>query len=289
MNKIVHSQPSAASPFSRRRFLIVSAGTCALFGFMRPGFAATDAPAPKIFEPTIWYSIDANGAVTVSITKAEMGQHVGTALARIVVDELEADWSKVRLDYVDSDPKWGLMVTGGSWSVWSSFMPLSQAGAAGRMALIEAGARLMNVNKAECSAQSGAVVCGLRVISYGQIIAQSHLNRVYTADELKQMPVKQPADRHLIGFETTAIDIPSKTNGTARYGIDAKIDGMVYARPRIPPTRNGAKVVSVDEFGAKSIKGYLGHKILDDPSNTVPGWVMVFADYIQPPSAPRMP
>ncbi len=278
MNKIVDSQRAAASPFSRRRFLIVSAGTSALFGFMRPGFAATDVPTPKMFEPTIWYSIDANGAVTVSITKAEMGQHVGTALARIVADELEADWSKVQLDYVDTDPKWGPMVTGGSWSVWSSFLPLSQAGAAGRMALIEAGARLMNVNKAACSAQGGAVVCGLRVISYGQIITQSNLNRVYTADELKQMPVKQPADRHLIGYEAAAIDIPSKTNGTARYGIDAQIDGMVYARPKIPPTRNGSKVISVDDSAAKSIKGYLGNKVLDDPSNTVPGWVMVFAD-----------
>ena len=53
-----------------------------------------DATAPAIFEPTIWYSIDSNGAVTVSITRAEMGQHVGTALARIVADELEADWSR---------------------------------------------------------------------------------------------------------------------------------------------------------------------------------------------------
>ena len=251
MNKIIDSRRAAASPFSRRRFLVISAGTSALFGFMRPGLAMADATAPAIFEPTIWYSIDSNGAVTVSITKAEMGQHVGTALARIVADELEADWSKVTLDYVDTDPKWGMMVTGGSWSVWSSFLPLSQAGAAGRIALIEAGASLMRVNKETCSAQNGAVVCGLKVISYGDIITRGKLNRVYTADELKQMPVKQPDGRHLIGFETTAIDIPSKTNGTARYGIDAKVDGMVYARPKIPPTRNGAKVVSIDEFGGQ--------------------------------------
>ena len=68
-----------------------------------------------------------------------MGQHVGTALARIVADELEADWSKVSVVYVDTDPKWGLMITGGSWSVWQSFPVLSRAGAAGRIALVEEG------------------------------------------------------------------------------------------------------------------------------------------------------
>jgi isoquinoline 1-oxidoreductase subunit beta len=75
-----------------------------------------------------------------------------------------------------------------------------------------------------------------------------------------------------------AIDIPSKTNGSGRYGIDAEIDGMVYARPKVPPTRNGSKVVSVDDSAAKAIKGYIRSTVLEDPSGTVPGWVMVFAD-----------
>ena len=82
-----------------------------------------------MFEPTIWYGIDPSGTVTINIIRAEMGQHVGTALARIVADELEADWDKVRTITVDSDPKWGLMITGGSWSVWQSFPLLRRAGA----------------------------------------------------------------------------------------------------------------------------------------------------------------
>ena len=77
--------------------------------------------------------------MSINITRAEMGQHVGTALARIVADELEADWSRVRVVTVDSAPKWGEMMTGGSWSVWQSFPVLSRAGAAGRVALIEEG------------------------------------------------------------------------------------------------------------------------------------------------------
>jgi CO/xanthine dehydrogenase Mo-binding subunit len=269
-----------ASP-ARRRFLIGAAGTGVVMGFLRPDvvLADTASAAPAgLFEPTIWYRIDRSGIVTVSIAKAEMGQHVGTALARIVADELEADWEKVRLDYVDTDPKWGLMVTGGSWSVWSSFMPLSQAGAAGRIALIEEGAKLMGVKPQACQARNSMVSDGKQSIAYGDIVTQGHLARSYSADDLAKMPVKAPADRRLIGQDTNAIDIPSKTNGTARYGIDASVEGMVYARPKIPPTRNGSTVVSIDDSAAKSVKGYISSLALVDPSDTVPGWVMVFAD-----------
>jgi CO/xanthine dehydrogenase Mo-binding subunit len=269
------------NPVSRRTFLIGAAGTSVLFGFPRPGFTAADTASTSpavLFEPTIWYRIDRSGIVRVSISKAEMGQHIGTALARIVADELEADWDKVQLDYVDTDPKWGLMLTGGSWSVWQTFMPFSQAGAAGRIALIEEAAKLLKVDKETCSARNGAVGAGAHSITYGDIVARGFLTRTFTANQLKAMPIKKPADRRLISHDTKAIDIPAKTNGTARYGIDAEVESMVYARPKIPPTRNGSKVVSIDDSAAKSVKGYIKSIALDDPSDTVPGWVMVFAD-----------
>src|SRR6202165_2062283 len=114
-----------------------------------------------------------------------MAQHIVTALARIVADELEADWSKVWIDHVDSDPKWGLMVTGGSWSVWQSFPILSQAGAAGRTALIEEGAKLLGVSPTACSARDGAVVAGQSSIAYGDIVARGELRRTYTPEQLK--------------------------------------------------------------------------------------------------------
>jgi CO/xanthine dehydrogenase Mo-binding subunit len=120
-----------------------------------------------LFEPTIWYSIDRTGLVTVNIIRAEMGQHVGTALARIVADELEADWNKVRIVHVDSEPKWGLMVTGGSWSVWQSFPVLSRAGAAGRIALIEEAAKLLSVDPGACTARNGTIVAAQNSMTYG--------------------------------------------------------------------------------------------------------------------------
>ncbi len=263
---------------SRRGFLVRMAGATLAFGFARSEAMAAAPIAPSAFEPTIWYSIDRDGVVTVNIIRAEMGQHIGTACARILADELEADWDKVRLDAVDTDPKWGLMVTGGSWSVWMTFPVFSRAGAAGRIALIEAGAKLLGVPAALCSARNGAVAAAdHRSISYAEIVSRGDLGRTFSADELAKLPIKPASERRLIGRKVDALDIPAKTNGTARYGIDAAVEGMVYARPKIPPTRNGASVRSIDDSAARNIKGYLKCLALEDPSGTVPGWVMVFA------------
>ena len=204
------------------------------FGFARADAATTTAvaAAPSAFEPTIWYSIDRDGIVSVNVIRAEMGQHVGTALARILADELEADWEKVRIVAVDTDSKWGLMVTGGSWSVWMTFPVFSRAGAAGRIALVDEGARLLGVPAHQCVARNGAVVAGDRSISYAEIIQRGDLRRTFTADELAKLPIKPASERRLVGRAVEALDIPAKTNGTARYGIDATTEGMVYARPK---------------------------------------------------------
>ena len=137
--------------------------------------------------------------MTVNIIRAEMGQHVGTALARIVADELEADWDKVNTVTVDSDPKWGLMVTGGSWSVWQSFPLLSRAGAAGRIALVEEGAKLLGVSPQACTARNSAVHAKGKSISYGDIVARGDLRRTFTpeavAKNAHQAAGRTPPDR----------------------------------------------------------------------------------------------
>ncbi|MBV8664499.1 MAG: molybdopterin-dependent oxidoreductase, partial [Hyphomicrobiales bacterium] len=287
MTRLQHRTADEAVSLSRRGFLVGMAGATALFGFPRAAKAAMDPMTPTgappaavnpLFEPTIWFAIDGDGFVTVNIIRAEMGQHVGTSLARILADELEADWDKVRIVHVDTDPKWGVMVTGGSWSVSQTWPIFSQAGAAGRMALIEAGAKLLNVSPTACSARAGEVIAGDQKISYGDIVRRGALDRRYTADELAKLPIKPASERRLVGRPATALDIPTKTNGAAVYGIDAKAPNMVYARPKIPPTRYGSKVNSVDDSAARKVKGYLQSLVLDDPSETVPGWVMVIAE-----------
>ena len=272
---------------SRRGFLIAMIGGGVMLGYARSGWAAAEFLAKEgeaalipneLFEPTIWYGIDANGVVTVNIIRAEMGQHVGTALARIVADELEADWSKVKIVLADSDPKWGLMITGASWSVWQSFPVLSRSGAAGRIALIEEGAKLLGVSPTICAARNGAVHTGGKSISYGDIVARGDLRRRFTNEELEKIQIKTRAERRFIGKGVQALDIPSKVNGSGRYGIDAAVDGMIYARPKIPPTRYDSKVISVDDSAARRMPGYIKSLALEDPSGTAPGWVMVYAD-----------
>ena len=275
MNRIVQPpRAGEALETSRRGFLISAAGAGLMFS-VTAGVGQADAAAG--YAPTLWYSIDPQGVVTVNVIRAELGQHVGTALARIVAEELEADWSKVKFVHVDSDPKWGLMVTGGSWSVWQSFPLMSQAGAAGRIALIEEGARLMGVPAASCSARNSVVSGAGKSITYGEIVAKGELKRTFTPEELGKLPIKPAAERRLIGKAARARDIPAKTNGMAVYGLDAVVEGMVYARPKLPPTRNDSVVESIDDSAAKAVPGYIRSLALEDPSATVPGWVVVYA------------
>jgi CO/xanthine dehydrogenase Mo-binding subunit len=263
---------------NRRGFLIASVGAGAAFSFLTACTQTGASANAASFEPTQWYSMDGDGVVTVNIIRAEMGQHVGTSLARILADELETPWDKVRIKHVDSDPKWGLMVTGGSWSVWQTYPLYSQAGAAGRMALIEAGAAALKVDPATCTASNGEIVSGSKKISYAKLIQQGGLAKTFTPEELAKLPTKPVSERKLIGKPVTSLDIVEKINGTAIFGIDAKVDGMVYGCPILPPTRNGSQVNYVIDAPAKDIKGYLETVVIKDPSNTVPGWAVVIAD-----------
>ncbi|MGF1456354.1 MAG: molybdopterin cofactor-binding domain-containing protein [Alphaproteobacteria bacterium] len=286
----------AAQSTTRRRFLVGSTSAGLVMAFAgcdsqtateAPAEPADPAPAPQTaaaqieaqaFEPTIWFKMDPDGVTTVHITKAEMGQHVGTALARVVADELEVDWEQVRLDHVNTDPKWGLMVTGGSWSVHTTFMQLSQAGAAGRIALIEAGAAMMGVAPDQCTARNGVVSAGDQSVTYAEIISSGTIDRTFSPEDLEALPLKDPSERRLLGKPAKALDIPAKTRGEAVYGIDAELPGMVYARPLLPPTRYGSTVNGIDDTGAQSVPGYRQAIEIKDPSGTCQGWVAVIAD-----------
>lgn len=280
----VEAGDSEARGITRRGFLIgTMAGTAMMaFGLSGTAGAASDSASQSLtagrYEPTIWYAIGPDGIVTVHITKAEMGQHVATSLARLVAEELEADWSSIEVVYVDSDPKWGYMVTGGSWSVHQSYLPLSRAGAAGRIALIEAGATLLGVDPATCHAREGRVISGDASIGYGEIVAQAGLERTFSEEELEKIDLKPVGERRVLGTQGGALDVPAKVNGEAIYGIDVTVDKMLHARPVLPPTRFGSRPVSVDDSAAKQVEGYRQTIELDDPSGVCQGWLAVIAD-----------
>jgi CO/xanthine dehydrogenase Mo-binding subunit len=267
------------SGLGRRGFLVsalaggaVGFGWGTLPGTGRSGSAAAAARAS--FSPTIWYEIDPAGIVTVNITKSEMGQHVGTALAQMVCEELEAGWTNMRIRHVDSDPKWGLMITGGSWSVNWTFDSLSRAGAAGRTSMIAAAAKQWGVDATTCHAADGKVVCGGNSIGYGELISAGAVTGAWSDDDLKKLTLKAPGSYKVIGQSVQALDIPLKVNGTAKYGIDFKAPGMVYGKIVLPPARNGSVAKSVDDSGAKGVPGFVQALSLKDPSGSFTGLVL---------------
>lgn len=271
--------------FSRRDFLVGSAaaGAGLVMGFsVLPKLAGTarDALAAGNFEPSLFVTMEPSGVTTVHITKAEMGQHVGTALAQSVAEELEVDWADVRIDYPESHEKWGLMITGGSWSVNWTFDSLSRAGASGRIALVEAGAEMLGVPAGECMAANSTVAHGPsgRSVTYADIVSGGNISRTFTEDELKALPLKRFGEYNIVGRSVPALDIPAKTDGSARFGIDVFVPDMVYGKLVTPPTRYGAMPTAVDDSAAQGIDGYVKTLVVEDPTGVQKGYAIAIGE-----------
>jgi len=251
-------------PLSRREFVAAAGAAGLTLVFSIAGGRGVAAAAT--FEPNAWLTITPDGAITVHIAMAEMGQGVGTALAQIVAEELEADWKDIRVDYPVNDPKYGRMQTSGSQSISGSFDTLSRAGAAARLMLIDAAARHWGVATADCIAERGLVghPRTARSIPYGDLVAQGPITKTLTPDELKAIPLKKPERYRLIGRSIPRLDVPEKVDGRATFGIDVFLPGMVYAKIAYPPTRDGGKHRAVDDSAARQVKGYLRTIITDD-------------------------
>ncbi|MGO6697149.1 molybdopterin cofactor-binding domain-containing protein [Rhizobium johnstonii] len=267
---------------SRRWFLASVGGALLATGFLPKG-AHAEVPSIKGggsegYSPTIWYVVRGDGRIIVHVPLAEMGQHVGTAVARLVAEELEAKWDDIDIVHVDHDPKWGYMITGGSWSVNHSYLPFSRAGAAGRIALIEAGAKMLGVSSSDCIARDSEVRAGTRSVSYGEIAVAGSATRVFTAKELEEIKLKPATERRLLNKDITARDIPAKVDGSAIFGIDRHVPDMVYARPVVPPTRYGSRIVSWSDDEARKVPGYLKTVEINDPSGICQGWLVSVAE-----------
>ncbi|MGY4573651.1 molybdopterin cofactor-binding domain-containing protein [Bradyrhizobium sp. USDA 3256] len=288
MNQHIRSAPVVEPQLdlSRRAFLI-GAGTVGLaFGYAAiPGAEAIAAPAvPSGFEPSVWYSIGSDGLITVTSGKADMGQHIASAMAQMIAEELGAAWKDVRLQLASNDPKFndpvlGAQITGGSWSTLMNFDAMSRAGAAGRIALTEAAAAIMGVRVDELIVQESTIKHAKsgRQISFADVVKSGKPLRSFTPEQLKAIALKTSDQYQLIGVSVPQLDIPSKTNGTAKYGIDTFLPGMVYGKLVLPPVRYGAKVKSVDDTAARKIPGFVRAVVLDDKTETTSGWVVVVA------------
>jgi isoquinoline 1-oxidoreductase subunit beta len=284
MNSHVKMADLPSIDLSRRSFLVGAAASGLMLGYsaVPDAFAAT---APANFEPSVWYAIAPDGLVTVTCGKADMGQHIASTMAQIVCEELGAKWSDMRVSLASNDPKFndpvlGAQITGGSWSTMMNFDAMSRAGAAGRIALTEAAAAAMGVTASELVVRDSVIshAKSKKQMSFADIVKSGKATKTFTPDELKAITLKTPDQYALIGVSVPQIDIPSKTNGTAKYGIDVMLPGMVYGKVVTPPVRYGATVKSVDDSEAKKVPGFIKAVSLDDKTATTTGWVVAVAN-----------
>jgi isoquinoline 1-oxidoreductase subunit beta len=254
------------SEVSRREFFGMTAGAAFLYGFHVPAGSANDAPKAGPFAPNAFIRIDGKGVVTLIIPQVEMGQGVYTSLSQIVAEELDADWSRVRVEHAPPNeklyfnPMLGVQATGNSNSIRAFWKPLRQAGATTRACLIEAAARAWQVPAAECRTQEGKVIhdASKRKLGYGALAAGAA-----AITPPQDVALKDPAKFRLIGHKVKRLDTPEKTNGRAKYGIDARPPGVKIATLIKSPVLGG-KVVRVDDAPALAVAGVRQVVVLDD-------------------------
>ncbi len=254
------------SEVSRREFFGMTAGAVFLYGFRVSTSSASEAPQAASFAPNAFIRIDAKGMVTLIIPQVEMGQGVYTSLSQIVAEELDADWNRVRVEHAPPNeklyvnPMLGVQATGNSNSVRGFWKPLRQAGATTRACLIEAAARDWKVPAAECRTQEGKVIHdrSKRTADYGALAASAA-----TVTPPQGVPLKDPAAFRLIGKPVKRLDTPEKTNGRAKYGIDARPPGVKIATLIKSPVLGGT-VARVDDARARAVPGVRQVVVLDD-------------------------
>src|SRR3989440_3104015 len=249
----------AHTPLTRREFLETAgaAGAGLVIGFQLPsGSRFEPAPAAPL-APNAWLRIGADESVLVIVDRSEMGQGVTTALPMLLAEELDADWSKIKIEFAPADKAYanpllfGMQATGGSRSVRAAYTPLRKAGAAAREMLVAAAAETWGVNKSACHADKGAVIHApsKRVLTYGKLVAKAA-----TVPLPHDVPLKDPKEWKILGTRVRRLDTPPKVDGSAQFGIDVKVPGMLVAVIARSPVFGG-KVKSFDATKAKAVPG----------------------------------
>lgn len=242
---------------NRRNFLQVGASVTAglMIGFRLPAQTAGDAAA-KLDQAALrlnaWIHIAPDDTVTFMIHKTEMGQGTLTSLSQLLAEELEVEWGKFRTEFPPVDPAFGPMQgVVGSQSIRSSWGPLRQAGATAREMLVTAAAQQWGVNRSQCKAEKGAVTNtanGAR-LTYGQLATAAS-----ALPAPKGVALKDPKTFQIVGKSPKRLDTPDKVSGRTKFGIDARVPGMVYAAVARSPVFGG-KVASFDDRKARAITG----------------------------------
>jgi isoquinoline 1-oxidoreductase subunit beta len=265
------------TPVSRRKFVTVlaAAGGGLLLGYRAEGAeraastataAATPGTTSASFAPNAFIRIAPDGGVALIMPQAEMGQGVYTSLSMLLAEELEVVPHQIRLEHAPPDDKlyanqfFGEQLTGASSSVRAFYEPLRRAGATARAMLVAAAAASWKVDPASCQAHKGVVTHTptRRTLTYGVLAT-----RAAALPVPDKVALKDPKDFTLIGTPAKRLDSPSKVNGTAKYGIDIRLPGMLIATVAASPVLGG-KVADIDDQKAKAVPGVRQIVRLDD-------------------------
>ena len=216
---------------------------------------------PAEWAPNIYLKVDTNGILTVTAFRSEMGQGIRTALAMLVADELDVDWSNVRIEQAPADSRYGDQMTGGSVSISGSSGVVRRAGAAARQMLVNAAAQTWGVDAAQCKTAQGQVIHpdGEQKLAYGSLVeAAAKL-------EIPQglITLKEKVQFNIIGTGLGHWDAPKIVMGQAIYGLDVRLPGMLFAAIARSPVFGG-KFESYDESAAKAFPGVKQVVEIDD-------------------------
>ena len=242
---------------NRREFLKTGAtgGAALVIGFYLSDVGLADQARDQEKNPPnpfdAWVHIGKDNRVTLILGKSEMGQGVYTALPMILAEELSLDWRKVKVEQAPTNPAIYDHGTGGSGSVAGSWLPLRRAGSAAREMLITAAAQRWNVVRDTCKAQNGGVLHGARkdFLTYGELVEDASKLPI---PDFNTVPLKNSDDFAIVGKDTPRLDARAKSSGAAKFGIDSRVPGMLYAVIARCPVFGG-KVAKFDATKAKAV------------------------------------
>jgi isoquinoline 1-oxidoreductase beta subunit len=279
---------SAIENVSRRGFLkgmISAAGLVLSVRYLPLASWASELPHDShadlaTLHPDVFLGIDTDGTTWIIAARSEMGTLIRTSLPLVVADELDADWNRVRIEQAIGDPRYESQDTDGSHSIRSFFDVMRQAGATARSMLVQAAAERWGVPAAECETDLHAVVHRgtNQKLGYGELASAAAKLPVPKKEDLKFKP--KSAWRY-IGKSFPSYDLEAICTGKAVYGMDARIDGMLYASIERPPVLGG-KVKSYDDKEALKVPG-VRQTVAIDPFRPPPtfqplGGIAVIAD-----------
>ena len=238
---------------SRRAFMTLTgvAGTGLLLGMKLPVRARPWAPADAAFQPSAYLGIEPDGRIIVHVGFSEMGQGVLTSLPMLIVEELDGDWNAVESVHADANPKYGRQSTGGSSAVRSSMEAMRTIGASARAMLVQAAAEEWGVDVGALTTENSQV----RHAASGRSASYGELARAAAAVAVPEdVPLKAQADFKLLRTPAPRLDLPPKVDGSGVFGVDVRVEGMLFGTVVHCPYFGGT-VGRFDDAAARAVQG----------------------------------